>query len=746
MHDEIKEDSDFTAKDSPGIEEISLTRLSDDPVIMAMDTGMDDLRRWGFQQAIRDAGTPDIKAADLVILYQQKLTDQLERWKSIYQQIQDRYNEKIARLRDEVEQLKLAGNGADPTKEELQLRKETVLGEMKELRKRILDVRRRMVTGKEDMMNKWMEEAEKQMDKAVQLQKKVYAETRFINKQRYDDEKTTLDKHITHWTAKRGKLQERQEQVHQQMKQLGADGINPNNAYVLLGIGTSVAAAAGYFFSIFTSTANFGNQDAFFFLLNGLLTTGASPQTGLLTKAGLLVGFVLLIGVISWGCYKLIKYFFDKKGNSREEVFRTQYRARMLRDNTDSSTELKAGSWFSLWLQIAPAVIIIGIVILLLALNSSGISGASRLNSSIEGVLAGTAVALGVGGVMCLYIMKIVEPRLMRKRQEERGVINWLKYNWELAACILLFILCTLSIVMYNLNGGTLGGQETIAVAIPEFIVVAMLSAFPFAYGIRFRGLLAVNRFLQREIDRLDISIAECSTPEIPEITVNYSVKMQEIVEDVLAVVQNKAMLLRGVSSVEDLRPKKTEGEKKSALFTNILDYLKKLRDRYSATSVGEISPIQHLTRLADWERRYFPDLDEEIKLLAFEYREYEQEFKDISNQLDKLAAETVTGDEKREQEIKKLLQHIETILSWAKNSETDKLKRYANMELLSIRAETAILDGYNLGIWYRVNGLGPVDNYYTNDIKPLFPDPVNNNHQDKEETLTTKLLDNGNS
>src|SRR6185503_20810686 len=121
---------------------------------------------------------------------------------------------------------------------------------------------------KEDMMNKWVKEAEDLIDGTSALQKKLYDKTKAYNHDRYYDEKDTLEKHIQHWKTKRHYFVERLGSVHERMKRIGADGVNPAAAYVLIGIGSSVAAAAGYFFSVFTSAASFGNQDAFYFLLN----------------------------------------------------------------------------------------------------------------------------------------------------------------------------------------------------------------------------------------------------------------------------------------------------------------------------------------------------------------------------------------------------------------------------------------------------------------------------------------------
>lgn len=727
MYDEIKTEplNQDTFLETDSISTIDKMADTEMPID---DSTIQDLRRWGFQQAIKNRII--ITDADqLIRIYKDKLTTQVSRLNTLYDDIQSRYEEKIKGLRDEKERLKQDVEKDDPTLSDLKKRKEELTARMKEIIDKILAVRREMRQGKEDMLKKWLKDAKENIDEVTELQKKMHDTAWQISQENYEAEKTTLDQHIDHWKNRRTQYQGRLDEVNTHLKRIGADGMSPTIASLLIGIGSSVAAAAGYFFSAYASAASFGNKDAFFFLLSGFFKVGGLTEINFLTKLAVLIIAITAVGGISYLCFRLLRKFFDKKGSS-EEVFRIQARGRLSKDSYNSNAELKAGSWFSFWLQVAPAVTIVGIVILLLSLNTSTPDEVNRVNSSIEGMLAGTAVALGICGIMCLYVMKVIEPRLLRRQaQEQQGLLNWLRFNWELAVCLLIFFVTTLAIIFYPLVNEKLPDRFVSAVAIPEFIAVSLLAAFPFAYGVRFRGLFYVSRFLQREIIWLDIHIAEYGTPEIPDVSLDYT-KAKGMLENILAALYRKAVILQGIDADHNL---KTSAIKEEPVIS--LSRLRKIGKRIKTLFYSDTtsSPVKELTTLETWEREYFPDIEEEIKLLAFEYKECEAELKTVTNHVDKLEATKSSGKDEQLAKERKIQKDIETILTYKEKASASKLTKLSKIDDLSIKAETAIMEGFDLGIWYRENRLGPHDSYYT-ALSALPPIPINaaNNNGEK--------------
>lgn len=711
MHDATNKEIGEAPVNNSILNEIAATDIWDTPRLSVWEDE-ESLRRWGFQCAVKNQDTRLATPDNLLQQYQLKRKDEQDRWISIYAGIQNRYRAKIEIAKTEIKELEGKKMLDDPTKADIKRRKAELESEIKECLKKIVEARRAMVTGKQDMLTKCMDEAMTQIDKVNEIRKKAIGETRKENLEQFNDSKKKLEDWMAQLDLKRKGFVQRQEEVTNRMKLINADGASTTTANVLLGVGTSVAAAAGYFFSVFTSTANFSSQDAFFFLLNGLLKAGSNKEAGFFTKAGLLLLFVLIIGLISFGCYKVFRRFFGDKNNRAREYGRFDAYSKVVKDNHGISTEIKSGSWFSFWLQISPLVIIGGITILLLALNETSEEAVASLNSSLEGVLTGTAVALGTGGVMCLYVMKIIEPRLLQRQRGDNHIINRLKYNWELAVSMLAFIAFSVAIIFYPINGGKLDKEQTNFIAVSGFMVVSLLSAFPFAYGMRFRGLISVSRFLQREVDKLDEQIALMKIPKEPEQS-SYFISVNTITEAMLLAIADRTAILSTVNrNAAPVTNKKDE--RNINLFRKLYNVIRNgIQNTISGRNRQPVSAAAKLVQLEDWEQRYFPEVSEEIKLLGAECIERENELREVSNELDKLEAEYSSDDEETIEQIKKLRKDIETHYTYIEKAEVTKGRLVAEINRFSVKSEAALLDGFHLGVWYRENQMGPTDDYY---------------------------------
>lgn len=707
------------------------------------DADAKSLRRWGFQQAIKDVHQT-LDANQLLQLYQQHTERQKQHWERIYAAAIKRYQHKIDEARQNLKLLTSETALYDPTYKELLRRREELEKELKEMRIAIREIRQRMAQGKEGMMQKWMQEAKQQINDAVEIQNKVFDEVKALNKKSYDAQKPSLDLHIAHAKDKRTLYTKRLDGVEGQMRLLGVDGVNPTVAYLLMGIGTSVAAVAGYFFSNFTVLARLGNADALSFLLKGFFSA-ANHQVSMVTKIAVLLALVLLISAVSWLCFYFFKRFFSSSDTDKTSADGTRMAmyAKMQNEGSGMMANLKAGGWFSFWLQIAPIVIIIGILIILLSVNSSVKDEVDKLNASVEGVFAGTAIALGIAGIMCLYIMKIIEPRLDRKRASTTsgGVILWIQYNWELVVCMVIFVCCTISIVAYPVGVNGVQPKAVQGIVIPEFVVVCLLAAFPFAYGLRFRGLIAVSRFLRKEIDRLDYFIAECETPLVPRVEVDYAERMERMVAGVLDVVENKAMLLRGATGPAQVNKKIEKSEPEYNALKKIRNFIvKKFEGVLNYIRKDASTSIKPLIELADWEVRYFPEIAEELKIKASDYIEVEQEYSNVKKQIEKLDADTTKNQVDSKERKEKLNHRIEVLLTYIEKTEIACLKKLTNLVTISTNEEAALLDGFHLGIWYRENQLGPSVNYY----KQGSPVSVTIMPSTTDDTTSIKLLPNG--
>lgn len=741
MIDEVNTEMNEPPVEHSILKEIASTDIWDVPRLSVWEDE-ESLRRWGFQYAIKERNVALLTPDSLLQQYQLKRKDEQDRWLSVYTGVQDRYNVKIENAKVEIKELEGKKLPEDPTKADLERRKIDLESGIKEDLKKIVEVRRTMVAGKQDILIKSMNEAVLQIDKINEIRKKAIEETRKQNGDEFNNSQKKREDRIKQLEVKRGGFFQRQEEVTWRMKLVNADGVNPSTANILLGVGTSVAAAAGYFFSVFTSTANFSSQDAFFFLLNGLLNAGSINDAGFFTKIGLLLLLVLLVGAISYVCYRIFKHITRDNDDKKPKDF-VHFDAynKVLKDTRGVSTEIKSGSWFSFWLQITPVVVIAGILILLLSLNSTAGGDVSKLNSSLEGVLTGTAVALGTGGLMCLYVMKIIEPRLLQRQKEEKGIVNWLKLNWELAVSMLALIAFSIAIIFYPINSSKLTNEEVKFIAVSGFMVVSLVSAFSFAYGIRFRGLIAVSRFLQREIDKLDEEIASMRIPRDPEQS-PYFIAINNITSNMLSAIESRIALLNNTNrNVMPVVSKKDE--RNINLFWKLYNGFRKgIQSMVGVRNAPPISAAAKLVQLEDWEQQYFPDVSEEIKLLGTECIEKENELREVANQLDKLEADHSTQAAENIEKSKRLRKDIETLYTYIEKAEVTKGRLVAEINRFSVKSEAALLDGFHLGVWYRENQMGPTPLYYSND-KDVYTGEIDGTG---EQGKNIKLLNYGNS
>jgi hypothetical protein len=681
-------------------------------------TGIEVLKKWGFEKAIVETDCPQKKLQEIIDEHRARLDGKIRIWEEIYQSFRERFTTKISKEEQIISSWQQENYDYQTNLDLFETQKQQIQKELGEIRNRLYKIREELAIAKKDMVEKWMDEAEKEIQKAVAIQKMVYAETRTINKQRYEDEKSELALRIEQMKKMRLYFQERYDEVHKRLKRIGGEGINPFATYLLICLGTSAAGAAGFFFSVFTYNASFGNQDIFYYLLNGLMESSNTSTLSFLEKtAVLMIGFSI-ITVVSLGCNYLIQKLKKKDKDSRNEKFRQHFRTKFSYEGTAYFSQLKTGSWYTFWLNILPVLVLSGLIILVLSLNKASTQEVNALNSSNEGLVVGTVMALGLAAAMYLYILKIIEPRLIKRQDDEKGFHNWIKYNWELAVCIGLFILCTVSALFHYINQskpgstGNLTGQSASALAILLFIAVCFLAAFPIAYGVRLRGMIAIGQRLERNIYGLDDNIATCSGPEIPDVEIDYATKMQELINDLLAIIRHKALLLRGAAG-DKLIPVllAKEGEKSTPWFKNFS--FVPFKNIFSNASKESVDSFYDLSKLAEWEKKYFPDHDERMKVIEAEYRDKEKELQEVNRNIDQLKTDALNKKLERDGELEKSYKRIDNWRLCVIDSLKSQTEKTEKIRTIFIEEQSDIMDGFHLGLWYRENQMGPVDNYF---------------------------------
>ncbi len=677
-----------------------------------------DLKRWSFFSTIAQPQQALTLFTELRDEHISQLAAIEQKWVAIYNAVKQRFTDKITLAQEDIKNLEIPLAKDNSELAELIEKKKLVTSELIEIRKRLAEIRLRLADAKKDMLTHWLEEAEKQIDKALQIQGKVYAEIKKINQQTFDNNRTALLAETEFFKTKRKNYEERYANVHARINILASDGITPTLAKWFIAIGTVAAAAAGYFFSAFTYATGFSNQDIFYYILNGFMEAGHDNAKPLWLKLLFLILFITIITVVSWLCYRAINKFFPKENSKKNSNY--QFSANFKYDGLKYSEDIKSINWFSFWLRAIPGFIIAGIVILILSANKDGVTGINFLNASTEGLVIGTALSTSLAALMHLYLMKVIEPRLLKHLRNELTLTKWLKLNWEVCVAIVLFITSVIFTLIFsytsNIQEAGITRQSSIVISLSQFIPVCLLAAFPLAYGRRFKGLLDVSRFLERQIAYFEYRIAYNPVPEAPQIEFDYTKRVQGLIDATIGTLENKILLLQGRFEGKKPTPPPSDDIKKT-MAGHAKTIFKKAADWFMRKSKFLNPPQGVFTPLTEWEAIYFPEFDELVKITTEEYRTKEEELKETEKQITQIYNEI---DNKRllaENKKDKLLTAID---NWKYSNvnalliEVSKTQQLKNIKTDDI---TKIADGFVLAMWYLGHGRGPRPDADENNI-----------------------------
>ena len=90
----------------------------------------------------------------------------------------------------------------------------------------------------------------------------------------------------------------------------------------------------------------------------------------------------------------------------------------------DFSTSFKANSASNFWWQIMPFVFIFGLVAILLFLAHTGNDNVNALDTSLSAQTTGSFYALLLAGLLTIYFLKVVEPRIENDSSKKFLILN----------------------------------------------------------------------------------------------------------------------------------------------------------------------------------------------------------------------------------------------------------------------------------------------------------------------------------
>lgn len=497
------------------------------------------------------------------------------------------------------------------------------------------------------------------------------------------------------------------------------NGINDRSSLYLLSFGSICAGVAAWFFSIFTTKTNFGNQDVFYYLFQGFLKVGQNPNYTFLQKILVFVGSLVIIGFVIWVIGLFINHLRNgvkQKGEHNTFVSKIKFNL----SDTSTIDFRSSSTWLIGLLQLVPFILVSGIVILVLSSTSNIESQTSDLNNSTGGLLAGAAIVAGLTGLIYLYITLIIESRvdLNSLGSDAINKTPTFKKRWEIIVLIGLFVLSILFLFTSNSDDGKqvamqgIRNSENLKIYISciQFLSTAFIAAFSFSYGIRYRGMIATSDFLERKIRKINALLEFYITPSI-EIDDNLKQHTAKITSQQFDIVKEK---LNDLSSKLQYPSFKTQVTTNKMIPFAKFSFFKPRNYSGNQPASNQIDEIDILIKSLKEQAAAMPDVLSEIIKFESLHKIKKSNLADVEEILNQYENRTgkwkVVDDKiencKRNIRVYRRLYHKKILQMNLKNIEIEKEGQ---------EQSNALLDGFHLGEWYG-HEINPLKNQNKNE------------------------------
>ncbi len=646
------------------------------------------LQQKGFQIAtITETNICDELAVQIAALENGKNSTDIE-WGTLYQAFRQGLELRMDSIKLRMEALKLTESAHDEKLKELADRKVAIYAEIEAEKANLLKVRQAFSLSKKGIGEKLVIDVEQELTRFLQLQKLIYNETKEINEDKFKNTKSSLDKLIERLVHLRKTFLERFDLLQERAKSLSDDGINATVAYTLMAIGSAMAGVAGYFFAIFSAKSNYSSQDALYYLLTNILHASRGSEYPIYMKCIFLLAGLLVITGFSWLIDKAInrKTFFSKPRKGEEEDY--SFVSNLKMEGFEYNYNTKSKSWLLLWLRICPFLLVTGIAIILMSHNSEIISDTNSLSASTEGLLIGTILAMGLAAVIYIYIVKVVE-----RRTAKHDTVGLIRKNWELVVALLLFITVVLVFILYR-DDSVIKNFPASPFSIIGFFGASIITAFAFAYGLRYFGLIESLSQIENLILYVDRAIRNHSVPKQVSLYVDYEQNLKALMDCLVNNLEKKSQLLENANQ-KDAKVHITERRGSGNLWDSVI---KIVRPSGTKNNFEEVE----LFEILEWEIEYFPEHAEQIKIIGSIYKDKKRQLDDIETKIQELESQKKKSIQEIRDEVSKLESIHRKTFALQIRSDMARLQKEKKQSSILDTCIVHIKDGFQLGILYK--------------------------------------------
>lgn len=280
------------------------------------------------------------------------------------------------------------------------------------------------------------------------------------------------------------------------------------SASFLFAVGTLSAIAAGWFFSVFSSSNDFDRPTWLFFGLSNMfnyLFLHVEQYGPMRAFTGMLIHFTLLL-IFTTALFWFIQMIIVRLTNDETNI---EFGFNFNEKSTGFfRLKIKAKSLLSFWLQGLPWIFVLGVIIIVLTIGQylgSETHQITELGERLSGQLVGTIITLISTAIFFLFVSYVIEKTAdtadATNHQSELKKDRYRK-NKELTLLVASINIVVLAVIINSLIGSNLPRTQLIF-SVLCFILLLNITAFTLSYGIRQRGLLKTNEELEAKLSYL---------------------------------------------------------------------------------------------------------------------------------------------------------------------------------------------------------------------------------------------------
>lgn len=769
LEDLNKANNEEKTDTTTGTDTTKQTPVDDDPPIKDkpsyFDTGYSlseqALRRMGYFIAIEHPTFPYDRFKEA--LQQHTQTEQ-----AIIEEITINASAEIKRYNDKIAGAHLRQNKIEEELTAYKTEIESEAAEKERLEKAVADAKekiyqffRDLATAKKTILDKRIKETNDNLQLLIDGQRKILDNDKLPFKGYLQNGENLARDIVNRYDLLAKNVNKRLSDIQKTLLCFDLKGMSPTALNFLISTGFTAALVAGWFFANFTllSTDNANNN----WLNSGLLSNVISACLEFARvhnkwKCLQYLGwFLLMVTALSFVA-DLFKWWYRKLMNERLRSYKSikdgknksQFNLKGALSEMDGlpfSFEIESETMFLFWLEIIPLVFIAGVFMIILSYNTSvtaltAAPGTAAPSGGVAGQLisftseiAGFMMALALGAIYYAYLSRKGcnncddknDDGTAKTTQENK---RWYQKDWEfifviafvaLTNLLVFGLAAVLSIWNYGLNAHALG-----AITLIQFLLYANVAGLCIGLGTYGKGLLSNAAWLEHQLDTTNTKAKFFYQNSLSIFFTNdFGAKykrLQEEILDLLGKRLNPQWAEAGKSESAGGTKKNNTGTanntQRESFYKRLLLLLEDLKYLLTGRKKNQQQHDNTIDTVLTWEMTaedvaFYPELASELESYNKERKNFELLLAELQNRWDGFYHKSSLRYIKLADELSLITSQIDNWY-WRIRQIKDNLPlRIKKIRDEGLQERTTLQDGYDLGIWYRENEIGPAPGYY---------------------------------